>query len=211
MPKYFEQQFSLSPSISSVLVGIASLPGAGGGTFFGGYLVKHYNLKCKSILKFCMISSMIGCLMFGTFIISCDRVKFAGLSTFYHDQPNVHLNLSLISNCNSHCKCLEYDYNPICGIDNIMYYSSCHAGCLSSYYVKGTQIYTNCSCIKVDNEANRLNFGKFDFSNKEIEVEAIRSNCQTSCHLLSFFCILTFCAIFCTFLVSMPSLTATLR
>lgn len=213
MPKYFEQQFNLSPSISSLLVGIASLPGAGGGTFIGGYLVKRFDLKCGSILKFCTIFSIIGSIMFLSFFISCKRVEFAGINTLYHDQVQLNQIISLESQCNNHCNCGEFGYNPICGKDNVMYYSSCQAGCTSTYYFEGIQVYTNCSCIREKNSANPFSFDYLTLHefNTSIEIEATRSNCQNSCNLLLIFCFLTFIAVFCTFIVSMPSLTATLR
>ena len=35
---------------------------------------------------------------------------------------------NLTSFCNTDCNCVDA-YDPVCGSDNIMYYSSCHAGC----------------------------------------------------------------------------------
>ena len=31
--------------------------------------------------------------------------------------------------CNIDCHCSKADYNPVCGINNVMYYSPCFAGC----------------------------------------------------------------------------------
>lgn len=39
------------------------------------------------------------------------------------------LPLSLSDSCNSGCDCSRADFDPICGSDQIMYYSPCHAGC----------------------------------------------------------------------------------
>lgn len=41
--------------------------------------------------------------------------------------PGGHLNLT--ATCNADCHCLQETYSPVCGSDDIMYYSPCHAGC----------------------------------------------------------------------------------
>lgn len=41
--------------------------------------------------------------------------------------PGGHLNLTAA--CNAECHCLQETYSPVCGSDDIMYYSPCHAGC----------------------------------------------------------------------------------
>ena len=35
----------------------------------------------------------------------------------------------MVSGCNSDCQCSQDVYNPVCGIDGILYYSPCYAGC----------------------------------------------------------------------------------
>lgn len=41
--------------------------------------------------------------------------------------PGGHLNLTAA--CNAECGCLRETYSPVCGSDDVMYYSPCHAGC----------------------------------------------------------------------------------
>ena len=35
----------------------------------------------------------------------------------------------LDASCNRDCQCSQDVYNPVCGIDGILYYSPCYAGC----------------------------------------------------------------------------------
>ena len=42
-------------------------------------------------------------------------------------------NFRLDSKCNSNCSCSLDVYNPICGADDVLYYSPCYAGCLQTY------------------------------------------------------------------------------
>lgn len=37
--------------------------------------------------------------------------------------------LKLDTECNSDCECSKDVYKPVCGVDGVMYYSPCHAGC----------------------------------------------------------------------------------
>ena len=38
---------------------------------------------------------------------------------------------NLDSSCNQGCHCSEEMYNPVCGIDGLVYYNPCYAGCLT--------------------------------------------------------------------------------
>ena len=33
--------------------------------------------------------------------------------------------------CQEPCQCQYNSFTPVCGIDNVVYYSACHAGCTS--------------------------------------------------------------------------------
>ena len=48
---------------------------------------------------------------------------FSTMSFFGHDGSE------MVSGCNSDCQCTQEVYNPVCGIDGILYYSPCYAGC----------------------------------------------------------------------------------
>ena len=39
--------------------------------------------------------------------------------------------------CNADCGCSLQSYEPVCGLDGVQYFSSCHAGCRSVYEVEG--------------------------------------------------------------------------
>lgn len=38
-------------------------------------------------------------------------------------------NMTLESSCNEGCGCISSQFNPICGIDGVTYFSPCYAGC----------------------------------------------------------------------------------
>lgn len=205
MPKIIESQFSIPASSAALLVGLVTVPGAGGGTFIGGYLVKRLKLKCSGIIKMCIIYSAI-CLCFGlVFIIYCPNTKFFGLN--YKPENNSFNNQTdFLSGCNSGCDCSRKHYDPICGTDNVLYYSPCFAGCQNMYPIEGSKVYENCTCIDSLGE---------DFVlpglNQTVVIQARRSKCVNNCTYLPAFLTLLFLCMLFTFLVSMPSLSATLR
>lgn len=98
--------------------------------------------------------------------------------------------------CNSKCMCTQTEFEPICGINNIMYFSPCYAGCLEEYYVDGLKAYKECGCINND-------FGD--------EYDAINTMCSSDCNKMWLFIVLCFGTMLFTFLSTMPALTATLR
>uniref|UniRef100_A0A672ID70 Solute carrier organic anion transporter family member n=1 Tax=Salarias fasciatus TaxID=181472 RepID=A0A672ID70_SALFA len=123
-PKFLESQFSLSASEAATWFGYMVVPAGGGGTFLGGYIVKRLNLRCRGIIRFCMMCAMVSLLAIFIFLIHCPNVPMAGVTAPYRSGP-----ASLTVGCNSGCGCVTELYNPVCGADGVMYYSPCHAGC----------------------------------------------------------------------------------
>lgn len=61
--------------------------------------------------------------------------------------PDGHLNLTAA--CNAECGCLQETYSPVCGSNDIMYYSPCHAGCkkVSENLRNGKKVCLKALCI----------------------------------------------------------------
>ncbi|XP_077371151.1 solute carrier organic anion transporter family member 4A1 [Festucalex cinctus] len=220
-PKFLESQFSLSASEAATWFGYMVVPAGGGGTFLGGYIVKKLNLRCRGIIRFCMLCAAVSLIAIFIFLIHCPNVPLAGITAPYqsdvkspmdrfkqlYDQPN-HLSagnsssVTLTVGCNEGCGCDWELYNPVCGADHIMYYSPCHAGCTSINQTEdytGKKAYSGCSCVV---EAN---------SSSDQNGFAMAGKCGSSCHHMSAFLSFFFITIFFTFLCSIPALTATLR
>jgi organic anion transporter 4A len=196
-PKITEQQFGLTASFASLLVGIVALSAAGGGNFLGSYLLKRFDMKFTSIMKMCIGISFISLGFTTAFAISCPNGSFAGLTTLYNNESLSKLD-SFKSSCNSDCFCSRTHYDPICGTDNIQYYSPCYAACQQSNETPDLTTYSNCACISSSKVTNT-------------SFQAERRRCGSDCNLLPAFLVLQFCLIFCTFLMGMPSLTSTMR
>ncbi|XP_011505517.1 PREDICTED: solute carrier organic anion transporter family member 4A1 [Ceratosolen solmsi marchali] len=205
LPKLIENQFSVNASLAALLMGLVTVPAGGGGTFLGGYLIKHWNLPCSGILKFCIIATAT-CIAFTfCFILSCPNLDFAGLTISYFNENKKSLSLDGV--CNTGCGCSTSNFNPICGVDAITYYSPCHAGCFQEISLPDLKVYTNCSCI----DATALNMSIGTNGNDFISYEATNMTCASKCNYLWLFIGLAFCNMLMTFLCTMPALSSTLR
>uniref|UniRef100_I3K284 Solute carrier organic anion transporter family member n=1 Tax=Oreochromis niloticus TaxID=8128 RepID=I3K284_ORENI len=196
-PKFLESQFSLSASEAATWFGYMVVPAGGGGTFLGGYIVKKLNLRCRGIIRFCMMCAMVSLLAIFIFVIHCPNVPMAGVTVPYQSGLKTKQQLDLYKNLNDSPKL----YNPVCGADGVMYYSPCHAGCTSINHTQlstGKQVYSGCSCV-----VGNVSWGEEGF--------ALAGKCGSSCHHMPAFLSLLFIIISFTFLCSIPALTATLR
>lgn len=200
-PKFVESQFSISAAWAAQLIGLATIPSGGGGTFFGGYLVKRLNLKCLGILRLCIFTTCTSLVLTLCMLARCQNIDFVGVNTEYSHRDRALNVVNLTSFCNIDCMCSMEHYKPVCGADNLTYFSSCHAGC-AGISTGGQKVYQNCSCI-----ATMLAEGDVI-----TDAWAVEGKCESSCQqLLAIFLPLFAMIIFVTFVTSMPALSATLR
>ncbi|XP_018053910.1 PREDICTED: solute carrier organic anion transporter family member 4A1 isoform X1 [Atta colombica] len=205
LPKLIENQFSVSASSAALLMGLVTVPAGGGGTFLGGYLIKRFNLPCSGILKFCLLATA-ACIAFTLcFALNCPNLDFAGLTVPYQNITR-RIALSLENTCNNGCGCSRSQFNPICGVDGVTYYSPCHAGCYRETPINNVKIYSDCSCI----HAPAMNLTSED-TGDVVQYQAVNTTCGSSCSYLWLFIVLAFCNMFMTFLCTMPALSSTLR
>lgn len=199
LPKQIENQFSISPVISALVMGIITVPAGGGGTFLGGYLVKKLNLACGGIIKMCLLATIVATFFTSCFLVSCPNVEFAGVTTAYAGADEMYgMGITLEAPCNANCGCSRSNYDPICGADGVMYYSPCYAGCGNEQQHDRLKVYNNCSCIGISTHLPDL-------------PEATNVMCESRCQSLPYFVGLCFVLMLFTFLATMPALSATLR
>lgn len=174
--------------------------------------MKKLNLTCSGIIKLCFFATLFATVFTFCFILSCPNLTFAGVTAPYFSkrhtsEPSYKTDFHLHSKfsydlenlCNTKCGCSRLNYEPICGHDNVMYYSPCHAGCKKELNLDNAKVYYNCDCIPSLN------------STKVLEYDAINTMCDSTCTNLWTFIVFCFLVMFFTFLATMPALTATLR
>ena len=86
LPKFFESQYFVTSSDASFYSGLVVVPGAGGGIFLGGYLIKKFNWNCKKILKMSMLFSFFAFAATAAVLIGCKTKKIYGINVAYHGE-----------------------------------------------------------------------------------------------------------------------------
>ena len=59
------------------------IPGAGGGSVFGGWLVHKFNLSCQAILRLQVVLTALTCFCILGFLIWCDSIPIPGVTVPY--------------------------------------------------------------------------------------------------------------------------------
>lgn len=143
--KILQLKFGLSAFFSGVIIGVILVPGTVGGVLLGGVLVRRFDLKTslKMAARFLVIASMFTVIGSSAwFIPGCGVPDVAGITTPYKNSAT-GLNGVQVA-CNLNCSCSLATINPVCGEDNLAYFSPCLAGCKNMK----NETFTNCSCIQ---------------------------------------------------------------
>ncbi|NXJ67851.1 SO4C1 protein, partial [Rostratula benghalensis] len=200
LPKFIENQFGKTSSFSATLGGLVLIPAAALGQIISGILVSKCKMDCKSIIKFMIGTCSVALLLNTVFLFAkCGNEPFAGVSETYNGTGMLH---NLTAPCNANCGCLRFMYYPVCGRDEIQYFSPCFAGCSSYLFNNNKKTYHNCSCIGKPKTEN----GSEDFL-----YEAVAGKCPTQCKFLPLFLTFFFFTVVFTFMAVTPTTVAILR
>ncbi|XP_042311154.1 solute carrier organic anion transporter family member 4C1 [Sceloporus undulatus] len=198
LPKFIENQFGYTSSYSATLGGLVLVPGAAIGQVISGTLISKLQMNCKTIIKFILMTCSVALLLNMVFAFAkCGNEPFAGVSETYNGTGTLS---NLDAPCNAHCKCMPSAFEPVCGADQIQYFSPCYAGCTTVINQKDTKVYSNCSCI----------------GNPTVVIEntirgALSGKCRSKCTVLPWFLSFFFLAVVFTFMAVTPTTVAILR
>ncbi|XP_069820773.1 solute carrier organic anion transporter family member 4C1 [Dendropsophus ebraccatus] len=202
LPKFIENQFSLTSSFSAILGGAILIPGAAIGQVIGGIVVSKFKFGCRSMMRFCIVLSFISLILATVFIFAkCGNDPFAGVSVAYNGTGEIG---DLAAPCNSNCSCARSFYDPVCGADGVQYFSACYAGCISQASDDSKMIYTNCECVgKPVLEMTQL----FSFNISD----AVPGKCESSCNNIILLMAFFFFVVLTTFMIATPTTMSILR
>ncbi|NXH97731.1 SO4C1 protein, partial [Pachycephala philippinensis] len=200
LPKFIENQFGKSSSFSATLGGLVLIPAAALGQVISGVLVSKCKMDCKGIIKFMISTCSVALILNTVFLFAkCGNEPFAGVSETYNGTATLY---NLTAPCNANCRCLRSMYYPICGRDEVQYFSPCFAGCASYLFNNMKKTYHNCSCIGKSKREN---------GSEDILYEAVPGKCPTQCKFLPLFLTFFFFAVVFTFMANTPTTVAILR
>nr|XP_037270307.1 solute carrier organic anion transporter family member 4A1-like [Rhipicephalus microplus] len=193
---------------------IVSVPSACGGTLLGGYAITKLNFKSSTIVRYCVVLSFVPWFTLFVFMHSCpsNHSALVNITTWDERRDAVRSRTltfgDLSHSCNAHCNCSGVGYDPVCGSDNFTYYSPCVAGCGNVRNFRKTKLYSQCTCVHgptlfmaSEGESNETGF----------HYMARRDPCTADCGLIVVYAAAVFVALFFTFLLIVPALTALLR
>ena len=130
---FFQYQYQISSSTTTIITGAIAIFSVIFGTIFGALIISKLKFTASKCTLFVMIIYLITSLAFWILLLSCKELEFIDSSTITNRA------------CKA-CNCSNI-YNPVCLSFNSQIYeyqSACHAGCTSSI---SSGIYSNCSCL----------------------------------------------------------------
>ncbi|KAH3750801.1 hypothetical protein DPMN_185335 [Dreissena polymorpha] len=231
--KFLQEKFNLPAAFASFVMGLITVPGAGGGMLLGGFIVKRGKLKCRGIIRLNMVCATLGLLISAVFWLQCPTQSIAGVSTDYVTGSPRATPVDLVSTCNVECGCSARTYEPVCGMDGNIYFTPCHAGCNGHFaLMQGPmgpyKMYTNCSCVDEGlSYQNNMTpssssattmvttvITSITDSNENatgLAMGASQGVCMSDCQLLYVVAPLLFVGMMLTFMTCSPTQTATMR
>ncbi|XP_072401918.1 solute carrier organic anion transporter family member 74D-like [Diabrotica undecimpunctata] len=144
LPKYIETQYRQSASASSLITGSMGLVFSAFGILLSGIVISKYKPKARSLAAWNVLVGLISV----SGIISYAYLGCSEMDNKIPLLPNGELDP--ISKCNSACQCEHIKYNPVCSENGVTYISACHAGCRDVINVNGSNVFSDCSCIRRD-------------------------------------------------------------
>uniref|UniRef100_A0A8D2Q5K3 Solute carrier organic anion transporter family member n=1 Tax=Varanus komodoensis TaxID=61221 RepID=A0A8D2Q5K3_VARKO len=155
-PKFMEQQFNISISRATFLIGMYLLQYFLVQLAGGGFIIKKFKLHTTTMAKFgCITLTTYFLLSLLYFLSDCEVLQVAGLTVNYSGikEPSFSKE-NLVSACNADCSCEEGYWDPVCGSNGITYISACLAGCRTSTGSGKDMVFHNCSCVGLSGPGN---------------------------------------------------------
>ncbi|KAJ8020674.1 Solute carrier organic anion transporter family member 4C1 [Holothuria leucospilota] len=194
-PKFVESQFSLTSGEAAIFAGLVVMPSALVGVLIGGWVIKCFDWQYKGRMRYIVVCLSVGLLSTLVMLIRCPNIPFAGVTVTYENQTQ-RLDVgesNVTSACNIDCNC-GTNYDPVCGKNDVMYYTACHAGCTHVDASGDDKVYSHCACIEeVGSEGG-----------------AVQGKCYQDCDNQTVFFFGVFVTLLLTFTIVVPSVTGVL-
>ena len=195
--KYFEYQFELQTSTSTLITGAIALISVIAGTLLSAFLINRLKWTPKHCSIFCFVVYFLTSFCFFILLNYCPEMQFVNVDYGQADSFGAR-------NCSA-CNC-ENRFNPVClstAPAKYIYLSPCHAGCLEEVPIK---TYSKCKCLSID-----AIYAMNDTSQNELTVSSDFCETKVKCLVgLIFNCLAAFLIVFLTAIALIPQLKAIL-
>lgn len=215
-PKYIESTFGLSASAASLTAGAVAIPAGLFGVLSGATIMYCLKSRGKNVGKkganVNWVVAILAAISTLIFLGSCSNLKIAGINTNYTTGPAG--DDVLMSPCNQPCNCSSSTYEPVCGADNLTYFSPCRAGCDKRLLDGDTSmpVFENCSCIPVGfAQSNTTTAYLQNESMLLYHGTATDGVCDRSCNQLGLFAAGIGVLLYLIFMLKIPTTLVTLR
>lgn len=169
----------------------------------GAFFMRFFKLSSRSSLRMCFCISLIGLFAQFSLTLNCEDVNLAGYNANYLLDQLPDPSHCPDHRCNNNCGCANTGYEPVCGSDNVTYYSPCHAGCTE--YDSAQKKFMNCSCVNSSTTTTTLT------SIDMIQPYADSGKCATVCHRRNVILVGLFLVVLTTFLCAVPGVDLSIR
>ncbi|CAL8113706.1 unnamed protein product [Orchesella dallaii] len=150
LPKYLESQFRLAAFQANMVTGTAGILVMGIGIFSSGVFIRRKEPSARGIAIWVAGAAGIYALgMVALMFVGCNLGEERIVSDFsIRADQDFGLPNCRTDKCNG---CSKSVYSPVCGADNRVYFSPCHAGCspntTTTIIDSKKVLYENCSCV----------------------------------------------------------------
>lgn len=230
LPKAGQAVFRLTASEASISVGLVLIPGAAGGIFFGGWMMRRHKVNALKAARYTFFISVVALLLLPGLLIGCGTLPLAGVTEPYPQGAALPASAGgpLLGECNDGCRCDPDRYKPVCGSDGLNYFSACHAGCDTERQDCADETHNTaglCNSLagcqwngaECEDAEGFQNAGEF-FScscmaggNATAPTYVTDGRCNRGCSALPWFLFMLFFIMFFTFLNNVPATTVVLR
>ncbi|XP_046551149.1 solute carrier organic anion transporter family member 4A1-like [Haliotis rubra] len=158
--KYLTMQYDVSFQVAGYITGTKSALG-GLGYLAGSAVIRRFNLHALGIERISFGLSLASAIMSMGLLARCPNVQLAGVEVPYMGDNATN---GLLAECQRSCQCQGQPFDPVCGADDIVYYSPCHAGCEDMMFNGSDRVMERVTyqlCVQVALEDNVLELGPF--------------------------------------------------
>lgn len=163
LTKYMEVQFNQSSSDATIFTGPITIFGMILGYLGSGYVISKFKPTPRKLFFWNVLV--------GVFYIM-GQFSYTYLSCDVTNSLTVNDTWTIPTECNSHCKCNDIAYSPVCHVATRQtFFSACHAGCQS--YNEKEKTYSKCSCSGNNSHFNRSIIHKKTLATNELDAQSM--------------------------------------